>query len=1243
MLINLGGVVVAEDNSQLEIKVERILTGTTPFNEDDGPGNDSSEDNAIVRTTDIVSYDIQYSVINENQIGQNVVLKSTLPVGINGELIAIWDESLSSDPNVVISDEGRTFEYQLGEIQGGTAYSLSPSYRVLGNAQNGEAISLNFQLASSNLGSMVTNTQTTYVSALPKIDLSIDSNRVDQVQDENGNWGYAINYKMLLSIKDGKGSEQLAGNVEFEADLSNFGIPNAKLYTEKGGKAAAINGDGYVVSTAPLGRIGMESDASRSVANSGQLRVEQQASGENLHFTISGMDSSGNHKPLFTREGNSLSSDETIIFSGYFSIFLAQEDLAEGQNTTTIELNHLEVNGKSGSCNFGTGLEQDFSNNIKIFDIEKRLLGDGRFGFRIDYNTSFNKNTKLDTMTSYISGDGTVVPGQHFVSSAFINNYGTVPLTEVIFVTKFDGTKMKLLPSEENNAPIDLAVSGKGDVKDWVIEYGIKAFENPHAIMTSSAEESDSETGIWYDDLKTAENIGVVSMVRAKLKTGLAMPIGDYVTLKLNFEANGAKGDVLPIYAAAKAKEANAGKWMLGQFDAESNEGAGTGQRLFVNDVNARIVKETSPAGISNINVTGGEQILEYVLKPSFTTDSKVKAGTLAQAVIITDTIGKGQEYLAASATIEPQSIQKLENGQTELKWILGDLDINQAIEEIAYKTKTDFDLKNQALLTSTAIIETQSDISDIQKRKSALDIRVINNSGWAIKEYTPATEIEINGDLEYRLAYTNFINQDLNQLTFISKMPYLGDSIYQGERYLKNIESFNGEDIWLTFDEESDIDINPQSNKNQWYRKDTLTAEEKKKATAIKVESTIFPKDQPTREIIIQLGTIGNQTGDTYYHQTSAYTETIKIPIYSKKVAIEVVSSQLGQLVWEDANENGIRDAGEKALKGVELLLKSSEGMLRKSRTDEQGIYRFDHLKSGEYEISVNEASLPKGYQLVYDPDLKKDNQVKVQLALKEKLSHLNFGYAKTKIKPLEKPSQDPEGDGIEPQKTDTEPPGTETSTPPEQESNQESIKKGLIEIQYIDVATGEMLLESKQMEGILGEKYKTKAEDIEQYMLVDRLGQEEDSYQIEKKTVIYYYGKIINIELEKEPKGTLKVEKGILKVQHKALDNNKLLLPEQVSQGLIGVGYETQAANIEAYRLAKLPQNDKGVYVKGETRVIYYYEKVEIPSLKETVTGRRKLPQTGESYPYETTILGFCLILLAGGLSLKKWKSIN
>ena len=69
---------------------------------------------------------------------------------------------------------------------------------------------------------------------------------------------------------------------------------------------------------------------------------------------------------------------------------------------------------------------------------------------------------------------------------------------------------------------------------------------------------------------------------------------------------------------------------------------------------------------------------------------------------------------------------------------------------------------------------------------------------------------------------------------------------------------------------------------------------------------------------------------------------------------------AQIGDLVWEDLNGDGIQDAGEPGISNVVVVLSDTNGPIATQLTDSAGAYLFTNLPPGEYSVTF---TVPDGY----------------------------------------------------------------------------------------------------------------------------------------------------------------------------------------------------------------------------------------------------------------------------------------
>ena len=78
-----------------------------------------------------------------------------------------------------------------------------------------------------------------------------------------------------------------------------------------------------------------------------------------------------------------------------------------------------------------------------------------------------------------------------------------------------------------------------------------------------------------------------------------------------------------------------------------------------------------------------------------------------------------------------------------------------------------------------------------------------------------------------------------------------------------------------------------------------------------------------------------------------------------------------VGDYVWDDANGDGVQDAGETGLAGVTLSLVDASGnVVATTTTDADGYYYFADIEAGNYTVVVDASTLPAGYVATWDSD---------------------------------------------------------------------------------------------------------------------------------------------------------------------------------------------------------------------------------------------------------------------------------
>lgn len=102
--------------------------------------------------------------------------------------------------------------------------------------------------------------------------------------------------------------------------------------------------------------------------------------------------------------------------------------------------------------------------------------------------------------------------------------------------------------------------------------------------------------------------------------------------------------------------------------------------------------------------------------------------------------------------------------------------------------------------------------------------------------------------------------------------------------------------------------------------------------------------------------------------------------------------NGSIGDRVWNDANGDGVQDAGEAGINGVTVeLLDAGGNVIATQVTAGDGNYTFGNLDAGDYTVRVTP---PAGFDPTFDLDGGNDNQTAVTLGAGGNLTDVDFGY---------------------------------------------------------------------------------------------------------------------------------------------------------------------------------------------------------------------------------------------------------
>ena len=494
-------------------QIIQTKTGTGPFDENDDPGNDSSEDNNVVRSFDQVTWTVENTMVINNAdvnsyTGGRIYFEAKLPSELNSST-AKWDlESMIWIEEPQVSDDGMTLT---GYYQMSTSATTIPGKQTLVfvvsilGASNETEFQPEFSIWLNG------NEESDYkkivpdkikVSAAPRYNVKITQNsnlknKMTVDYGEGDTLGRMYGYGILLQLynenssKGLKGIEYPTGEITFDIDMKlertefestereditddctpvlwNYKVNDLNNYGVIPDRIMNF-GNGYnrYQNNMPLGVI--HNERRYSVYNSGDYTIEQE--GDILHVTVKNYEFDGTF-PIWNYGwgalGTSIVYPQNIgCFSvGYFQIFVpdnyssTMEDRNYYLTLSDINFNATSVSGANTNTQMVTSDDATTVNHV--------IYKDGTYSQSLYFQDYYGGYT-IESRGG--AGDGFVSLGQNFTllmkfGVGVTNDFDIYSATKFL---KFDGSAFEPILTSRKTEYYKASFAGDMEFNVWYV------------------------------------------------------------------------------------------------------------------------------------------------------------------------------------------------------------------------------------------------------------------------------------------------------------------------------------------------------------------------------------------------------------------------------------------------------------------------------------------------------------------------------------------------------------------------------------------------------------------------------------------------------------------------------------------------------------------------------------------------------------------------------------------------------
>jgi uncharacterized repeat protein (TIGR01451 family) len=946
--------------------------GTAPLDAASGPGRDASATDGEVRTYDTVTFGWTINVnssVGATESYDKLTFTQTLAAALR------WDTSnvplyckgsgwgISPDgltltcvyvPSSSTAHTGQTLNFSLTatarEVADGTVAAPDP----------GSATAQLTYGSGTTSPTSASTAQTVTVRSAPYLDM-YKSGAVGTIAPG----GYYISYTIGLRVPP--------------ARFSSYGLRGF----EKPDLPIAFDDDYSAISP----------NATFISCSSAAACVDD-AAGHTVGVTFSGF---GNGLPTAS---NSSLNTATIKF------FVPASDVTapSGVLATVNKVVNLSATAESGGVPVS---DADTTNNTATYNlITQGGTGNGNLNKRF-----LNANgTTLPTQANVNDGNGQVRTGQTILSELQIaNSSQTAPVPAPAVCDVWDTTRLSLSadgpgPAAHGGKPVWAeAIPGSwAEGLDYVIEYGTQAAATGDDATrwaalrsrTNCTDASDTWTTTAPSDLST------VTKVRIRFLNDMAAAAAT-VRFRVSLKVTGTtSGDLAANFLG---RQWGSSAWTVSDYQPATHSGWGRGDRVRINGVTVAISKRASNPSVTAgqpVTVLSGDKV-QFSLTPRVTGEDIGDGSTpTATDVVIRDRLPLGLTWDQVQATTPSgltPALSSDSSGRQVLTWHIPSL-AKGAEPTLTYwvasATTSLGNLVNDVIIASAEDVGSMtgfpaSNVTD--QHVSHQTVTLQSPGGVQISKTALQTTVEPGDQMGFRITYANMRPSAIANVDIIDVLPFDGDDSTAGgapgrtpqtDRHgtlgVASVAVAAGETVLYTdadpaaliqtTDPNNTVDADYGAGAQWCAQADLGTAgcpAALADVTAVRIKRASLASGA-NGSITLTLAPKENHGGDVYANTAAIRYGSGNLGAVSNVASTDVVASRIGDVVWSDADVDGVQDPDEAPLADVPVTLtgtdKHGEAVARTTTTGTDGKYLFDQLVSGSYVVAFGTDGLPEG-----------------------------------------------------------------------------------------------------------------------------------------------------------------------------------------------------------------------------------------------------------------------------------------